>query len=305
MAKELEREGVYYYDLYPTEEDLMGETIEHADLVHYLREVLRWLFQGQRCGVYDNLNFYQTSQYKEHPLAPDIAIIKGVSVRSGRSWQVGKTGPAPQVVFEIASKETWHNDLKEKPLKYAQMGVKEYFAYDPNEPPLSTTTSRRLWGWQLDKERGQMQEMVVGLGERLWSPHLESYLVPDGAYLRLYDTHWQQRLTQAEAEARRAEMEAEARQAAQRQAEAAQRWAEMEAETRRAAQKQAEAEARRAEMETEARQAAQRQAEAEARRAEMETEARQAAQRQAEAEARRAEMLAEKLRSLGIDPNLP
>ncbi len=291
MAKELEREGVYYYDLYPTEEDLMGETIEHADLVHYLREVLRWLFHGQRCGVYDNLNFYQTSQYKEHPLAPDIAIIKGVSVSSGRSWQVGKTGPAPQVVFEIASKETWHNDLKEKPLKYAQMGVKEYFAYDPNEPPLSRSTSRRLWGWQLDKERGQMQEMVVGPGGRLWSPHLESYLLPDGAYLRLYDTHWQQRLTQAEAEA-------EARQAAQR-------WAEMEAETRRAAQKQAEAAQRWAEMEAEARQAAQKQAEAAQKWAEIEAEARQAAQRQAEAEARRAELLAEKLRSLGIDPDLP
>ena len=55
---------------------------------------------------------------------------------------------------------------------------------------------------------------------------LESYLVPDGAYLRLYDSQWQVRLTRAEAEA-------EARQAAQRQAEE-------EAEARRAAQRQAE-----------------------------------------------------------------
>src|SRR3989454_983054 len=142
MAKELEREGVYYYDLYPTEEDLMGETIEHADLVHYLREVLRWLFQGQQCEVYDNLNFYQTDNFEEYPLAPDIAVIKGVTVRSGRSWHVGKTGPGPQVVFEFASKETWRKDLKEKPLKYAQMGVKEYFAYDPNQPALSQRTLR-------------------------------------------------------------------------------------------------------------------------------------------------------------------
>jgi len=183
-------------------------------------------FQGQKYGVYDNLNFYQTDYYKEQPLAPDIAVIKGVSVRSGRSWRIGKTGPAPQVVFEIASKETWKKDQQVKPLKYAQMGVKEYFAYDPNEPPLDSSTSQRLWGWQLDKGRGQMQEMLPGPGGWLWSPRLESYLVPDGAYLRLYDSQWQVRLTRAEAEA-------EARQAAQRQAEE-------EAEARRAAQRQAE-----------------------------------------------------------------
>ena len=47
MAKELEHEVAYYYDLYPTKEDLMGETSDHADLVHYLREVLTWLFEGQ------------------------------------------------------------------------------------------------------------------------------------------------------------------------------------------------------------------------------------------------------------------
>jgi hypothetical protein len=80
----------------------------------------------------------------------------------------------------------------------------------------------------------------------LWSPRLESFLVPDGAYLRLYDRQGQLRLTEAEAEA----------------------------EARRAAIRLAEAEA----------------------------EARRAAMRLAEAEAEKARTFAEKLRSLGIDP---
>ena len=61
----------------------------------------------------------------------------------------------------------------------------------------------------------------------LWSQHLESLLVPDREYLRLYESNGQLRLTGQEAEAearrveaRRAEMEAEARRAATRRAEA-------------------------------------------------------------------------------------
>jgi hypothetical protein len=44
---------------------------------------------------------------------------------------------------------------------------------------------------------------------RLWSPHLESFLVPDGALLRLYDSAGNLRLTKGEADARRADIEAE------------------------------------------------------------------------------------------------
>jgi Uma2 family endonuclease len=210
MAKRFEDEVAYYYDFHPTEEDLMGETSIHRDLVTYLALVFQWLFQGQRCAVYENLNFYQTSDVKEYPLAPDIAVIKGVERQQVRSWRIGKMGPAPQVVFEIASAETWKKDLEEKPQQYGLMGVKEYFAYDPNEHPLlSKETSRRLWGWQLDKGSGQMRTMPAQVNGRLWSRYLESFLVPDGEYLRLYDTAGQLRLTKAEAEARRAEALAE------------------------------------------------------------------------------------------------
>jgi Uma2 family endonuclease len=250
MAKHMDDEVAYYYDSHPTEEDLMGETRVHSALVHYLMEVLAQVFRGQLCALYENFNFYQTANPKEYPLVPDIAVIKGIEVQDLRSWRVGKTGPTPQVVFEIASEETWHKDLEEKPERYARMGVKEYFAYDPYERPLrrTRTRGRRLFGWQLDQERRVMRELLpVGPDGRIWSFHLESWLVPDGKYLRLYDNRGNLRLTQAEAEARRAETEA-------KEKEAAIRWAE--------------AEARRAEEMT-----------------------------------RQKESLAEKLRSLGIDPD--
>ena len=240
MVKQVENEVMYYYDFHPTLEDLMGETAVHAALVHYLMEVLTWLFRGQLCAIHENLNFYQTLEEDEQPLAPDIAVIKGVAYEYIRSWKVWQTGIVPHVVFEIASQETWKRDLEEKPLLYAQMGVQEYFAYDPNEPPLRKKTPCKLYGWQLNKARGVMREMPIGPDGSLWSSQLDSFLVPDGVYLRLYNSYGKLRLTRAEAEAEG-------------------RWAE----------------AQRAE----------------------------AAIRQAEEERKRNEALAEKLRSLGIDPD--
>lgn len=208
MARHIEDEVVYYYDSHSTEEDLMGETSFHAALVHYLVEVLTWFFHGQACAIYENLNFYRTANPNEYPLAPDVAVIKGVVHRPTRSWSVGKNGPTPHVVFEIASLETWKKDLEEKPVRYARMGVQEYFAYDPHEPPLPKSTSQRLFGWRLDQDGQVMKEMPIGPRGSLWSSHLESWLVPDGAILRLYDQSGQLRLTQAEAEAQQARAEA-------------------------------------------------------------------------------------------------
>ena len=211
----------------------MGEMSFHADLVHYLVEVLTWLFRGRLYAIYDNLNMYQTANPNEYPVAPDVAVIKGVPHRRIRSWRVGRSGPAPQVVFEIASEETWKKDLLDKPVKYARMGAQEYFAYDPHDAPLPLSSKRRLFGWQLDQDGQAIQEMPSGPNGSLWSPSLESWLVPDGATLRLYDRNGLMRLTCGEAEARRADV----------------------------------------------------------------------AVQQAEMEARRAQALAEKLRSLGIDPD--
>jgi Uma2 family endonuclease len=210
MARHIEGEVKYYYDSHSTEEDLMGETAFHAALARYLVEVLTWLFQGQLYAIYDNLNMYQTANPNEYPVAPDVAVIQGIAYQLlTRSWRVGKSGPAPQVVFEIASEETWKKDLLEKPMKYARMGVQEYFAYDPYEFPLPLSRNRRLFGWQLDSERQVMVEMLPRSDGWLWSASLESWLVPDGPMLRLFDRAGKMRLTGMEAEAQQRQAESQ------------------------------------------------------------------------------------------------
>ena len=110
----------YYYDSHPTEEDLMGESTLHHRLSHHLEEVLTWLFRDQACSIQANLNFYTTDDEGEYPIVPDVAVIKGVPSTNEISWRIGVTGPAPQVVFELASDTTWKRDLDEKPAMYAR-----------------------------------------------------------------------------------------------------------------------------------------------------------------------------------------
>ena len=55
-------------------------------------------------------------------------------LKTWKMWEPNR--PAPFVVFEIAAADTWRLDLREKPEKYRQLGVNEYFAYDPSVPTL-------------------------------------------------------------------------------------------------------------------------------------------------------------------------
>lgn len=214
------------------EEESMPESIVHAELVWYLVAVLKWLFRDSPCAICENFAFFPPFSHPGPSVAPDIAVIKGVASRPLTSWRIGTTGPAPHVVLEILSAETWNKDIQEKPGMYAELGVQEYFAYDPTPSPLASATRARLFGWRLDPLLGRMLALRPNEDGSLWSRQLNSFLLADEGMLRLYDVNYQLRLTEAEAQA-------QARWAAERQAR-------MEAEARYIAEQRAQAEAERA-----------------------------------------------------------
>ncbi len=127
-----------------------------------------------------------------------------ISTGEGASW--GWHGPSPQIVFEFASEETWKRDLTVKPRLYAEFGVEEYYAFDPNDPilPASRKRGQRLFAWRRDRASNLLLPAPVE-DRRVWSPRLQSYLVENGYDLLLLDHRGQKRLTRAEAEAQRAE----------------------------------------------------------------------------------------------------
>jgi Uma2 family endonuclease len=211
-------EAFHYYDSHPTKEDLMGESAAQSQLIFYLLKVLEWLYRDEGGFAVSNLNIYRECRPNEYPLAPDVAVFKGIVVpnvadRQLRSWRLYEPNrPAPHVVFEISSQETWREDLEYKPTAYAALGAREYYAYEPNDPPYWPKGSSRLRGWWL--EGGVMTERPADQHGWIWSAELESWLAPDGALLRLYDRDGLMRLTEGEAQRAAKETERAAKETA-------------------------------------------------------------------------------------------
>ena len=214
-----------YYDSHEVEGAELTQSVDHYLVIQYLILVLQWIFHGKGIGVVSNVNFYQTGNPHETPISPDIAVVEGLpenrKPEDKSSYYVGENSPAPRVVFEIGSKETWRQDLEEKPTKYFAIGVNEYFVYDPNEQTVWTRQWRshsRLIGWRKSSVSGEFELIGKDKEGRLWSDELASWLAVEPAGLRLYDANGQLRLTQSEAlqqnlEAERLRAEAETRRA--------------------------------------------------------------------------------------------
>ena len=65
-------------------------------------------------------------------MSPDVFVVFGVSKRERRSYKTWQeNGKLPGFVLELTSKSTKNQDEEAKPLLYSQLGIQDYFQYDP------------------------------------------------------------------------------------------------------------------------------------------------------------------------------
>jgi Uma2 family endonuclease len=221
-----EEKKALYRDEYIVEQDEMGDNATHDLLIRYLVRVLEWLYRVEQWMIGVNRNLYHEALDNSQKLiVPDIAVFKGIYVSPEdqpyiSSWDMRKGDKkAPPLVIEISSENTYPGDIEldKKPRLYGLVGVREYFAYDPNRPRVwPRRYNTRLLGCRYSED-GIPQAIVPDERGRLWSEVLESWLVPDGRYLRLYDREGNLRLTEAEEESKARQEESKARRAAEQQ----------------------------------------------------------------------------------------
>lgn len=111
----------------------MAESDPARDYLIYGVEALNIYFQN-RDDVYvsGNLFIYYKKGVPSAVMAPDVFVVFGVEKKKRLSYKVWQeAGKVPNFVLEITSATTQENDETEKPLKYAALGVQEYFQYDP------------------------------------------------------------------------------------------------------------------------------------------------------------------------------
>lgn len=160
----------------------VGETDFHIAVIFYLRQALRFVFR-QATDVYvaANMLFYYEEGNNTVYKVPDVFVVKGVPKHDRRTYKLWEEGAAPSVVFEITSRSTRWEDTGDKKGLYAELGIREYFLFDP----LNEYLKPRFQGFKL--EHGGYQPMRLAKDGTLISRELNLILKPDGHLLRLID----------------------------------------------------------------------------------------------------------------------
>ncbi|HEX9004071.1 MAG TPA: Uma2 family endonuclease [Blastocatellia bacterium] len=159
----------------------MAETDVHRNLLADLIFTLDNYFQAQ-LDVYvsGNLLIYYVEGNPAKCFAPDVFVVRGVPKRQRRTYKLWEEGVAPQIIIELTSRKTWREDLQTKWRLYEELGVQEYFIFDPEYDYLDDP----LVGYRL--ENGKYVDLEIK-DRRVKSEVLELELVDTGETLRLLD----------------------------------------------------------------------------------------------------------------------
>ena len=181
--------------IYPeTDGEPMAETDTHRDqmtelLIQPLMEHFR---DNPEVYVSGNLLLYYEEGNPQSCVAPDVFVVLGIPAGQRRIYKVWEEGKAPDVVIELTSASTRRKDLGEKRFLYEDLGVREYFLFDPLyeylDPPL---IGFRLQGgyyspiphvalpdkeWEMASEVLKLVLRTVNKQLRLYDPIGEEYL---------------------------------------------------------------------------------------------------------------------------------
>ena len=173
----------------------MAETGIHVFVLLRLLALLRFHFRDRMDSHYFAANmylYYREGQPKKRR-APDLMVIKGVDGRfERRSFKTWVEKAVPCFILEATSKKTAREDQVEKKRVYEELGVREYFLFDP----LHEYLPEQFLGYRL--VGGHYERLPLGPGDCLISEELNMRFVPEGYNLLLFDMVTGQQLSAPE-----------------------------------------------------------------------------------------------------------
>jgi Uma2 family endonuclease len=124
-----------YDDVFYPESDgqPMGETELHRNEIVYLIEAFSQRFE-EEADVYvgGDLFFYYREGNPRESICPDVMVVWGVpKLPMRRTFQLWEEGEVPCLIVEVSSSSTQGHDFEGKKRLYEQLGIEEYFLYDP------------------------------------------------------------------------------------------------------------------------------------------------------------------------------
>ena len=190
----------------------MAESDLHRKEMTYLIDALTEHFRpAVDVYVAGNLFLYYKKGDPRAVVAPDLFVIKGVAKKDRKIYKLWDEHRSPCLVVEVTSDTTRDEDLSDKRIVYEQLGVEEYFLFDP----LGDYLDPRLQGHRLVNGRyrpapleadGSLVSRTAGVTLQIEGEHLRLTETSSGKPLLRYEEHAARVL---QAEARAADLERE------------------------------------------------------------------------------------------------
>lgn len=187
----------------------MAETDIHRDEMADAIDTLKDRYaDADDVYVAGNLFIYYEEGNPAARFAPDVFVVRGVPKKKRRVYKLWEEHLPPAFVLEVTSRGTRLEDKGLKKELCAELGVEEYFLFDPE----GETLKPPLQGHRLVEGRYEIILPALDDGS-VYSDVLGLRLKSEEGRLRLIDAETGARLLRPD-EARRAAREAEARAAA-------------------------------------------------------------------------------------------
>lgn len=145
---ECDEDGYPFSDAKP-----MSEGDYHGDVLDYVKGALRARFDGHEVYASTDKFLFLEEGNRRAAVVPDVLVAFGPPSGPRQSYKHWEEGKAPDFVLEVLSADNWRNDIERKPALYADLGVREYWTFDPRR--VRTDGGAALEGWRLGRSGTQ------------------------------------------------------------------------------------------------------------------------------------------------------
>ncbi|HEY9821506.1 MAG TPA: Uma2 family endonuclease [Candidatus Sericytochromatia bacterium] len=162
--------------IYPSSDgEPVAETYDHLYAILTTLEVLKQYLTGRQATVLADQFLYYAQGFPRLRIAPDVMVIFDVEPGGRDNYKTWEEGQVPVVIFEMTSKGTQDQDKTFKRTLYEQLGVLEYWLFDPK----GEWIEEKLQGYRL---RGETYEPITDSR----SEPLQLRLVVEGKLIGFY-----------------------------------------------------------------------------------------------------------------------
>ncbi|WP_254564535.1 Uma2 family endonuclease [Oscillatoria sp. HE19RPO] len=199
--------------IYPSEDgEPLAETYDHLYAILVTLEVLRQYLIGRQATVLGDQFLYYSQAHPRMRVAPDVMVIFNVEPGGRDNYKVWEEGQVPSVIFEMTSPSTRKQDMEVKRTLYEQLGVEEYWLFDPR----GEWIPEQLQGYRLISKAyeaiADSYSTALGLQLTVEGKLIAFYRGDTGERLLMPEElrlAWQQEREQAQLERERAQLERE------------------------------------------------------------------------------------------------